>query len=56
MKGLELKVTKSQNNSFELKAFEDFKRIFKYSPVGFFCIQMLSAIGDIYKSVVITFK
>ena len=49
-------MTKSQNNSFELEAFKDFKRLFKYSPVGFFCVQMLSAIGDIYQSVVLTFK
>ena len=56
LQGLESKVTKSQNNSFELQAFKDFKRIFKYSPVGFFCVQILSVIGDIYQSVVITFK
>ena len=56
LKGLELKVTKSQNNRFELDAFKNFKRILKYSLVGFFCVPMLSAVGDIYQSVAITFK
>ena len=36
LKRLELKMTKSQNNSFELEAFEVFKRRFKYCTITFF--------------------
>ena len=56
LKGLVLKVTKSHNNSFELKAFEYFKSIFKYFLNVFFRFKLYCTIGDTHESVLLTFK